>query len=91
MFSPAVLEKAQRIVAERRVSVANPGLGMYRVAGDRSAYLVTTDGKRVGHCTCPATIRGCSHLAAVLLVMRGGIPVPVDEDATPADPFEGVA
>lgn len=91
MFSPAVLEKAHRLLAERRVSVVNPDLGMYRVAGDRSTYLVTTDGKRVGYCTCPATIRGCAHLAAVLLVIRGGIPVPVEEDATPADPFEGVA
>lgn len=88
MFSPAVIDKAQRIVAEHRVTAT--GYGSHRVAGDHASYLVTTDGKQLGCCTCPATIRGCAHLAAVLLVMRDGIPVPVEAPFTQADPFAGL-
>lgn len=87
MFSPAVIAKAKRLVADRRVT--RTVFGSYRVDGDTGSYLVTTDGKKLGFCTCPATVRGCAHLAAVLLVIRDGVPVPVDEPVV-GDPFDGV-
>lgn len=67
-FSPAVVEKAQRIHAQGRVSEL-VGARVFPVLGDSGdRYLVVVNGDDVT-CTCPAT-RPCKHIGAALLQLR---------------------
>lgn len=92
LFSQPTLTKARRLLADHKVAVTTVE-DLYRVAGDHGSYLVSTDGHRYGVCDCAATVTGCAHLAAVLLAIRGEVPLPVSTDVfpQPADPFVGIA
>jgi uncharacterized Zn finger protein len=88
LFSPPVLAKGRRLVTDRRVTAVTADT--WRVRGDHGSYVVVTDGKQVATCTCPATVPGCAHLAAVLLCLRDGVAVPVETPDVPGDPFAGL-
>lgn len=89
-FHPTTLGKASRLLAEGRV-VKAAATDTYRVVGDSGAYFVTVsaDGRNAW-CPCPARVTTCSHAAAVLLAIRDGVEVPVDEPDLD-NPFDGLA
>jgi hypothetical protein len=63
--TPAVFEKAQRLVAEERVAPF-PQDKVFEVRGDHGTYLVVIGAGHL-YCSCPAHCE-CSHIAAAGLM-----------------------
>lgn len=88
VFSPEVLRKAEKYLEEGRVQAA--GDDVFVVKGSaRWPYRVQTDANPVtrsvtwASCTCPhgsntggPRLPFCSHVAAVLMVIRDGLEIP---------------
>jgi predicted nucleic acid-binding Zn finger protein len=66
-----LLEKAKRLVESRRVEAL--GLGVYNVIGDHGTYTVVQDYTGKLSCSCPGFMNKarCSHVTAVMLLMKG--------------------
>jgi hypothetical protein len=86
----SISDKAQRLLAEDRVSRIKGSV--YIVKGDSDQYAVTVGyaPEGSGRCTCPANQHNpekvCSHILAACAYEIAN-PVPV---ATIANPFEGI-
>ena len=93
-FSDQTLAKARRLVAEQAVTKIAPTGIIFRVVGDHGQYVVAADADDVDRtvptasCTCPTQTPFCSHVAAVLLVIRATLDdVPPAADFYDDDPF----
>lgn len=89
-FSPAVLAKARRLIADGALTRA-PASEFYVVAGDHGHYPIpVSSDRRNAYCPCPASSATCSHAAAVLLAIAEEIDVPAYEVEDDSNPFDGL-